>query len=69
MNQELFMRYRGRILGLLIAIVFSILYLTIGFGYTVVVGIFVLIGYLIGKWMDGDLNVGAYIDALFSKRN
>ncbi|MBM0066166.1 DUF2273 domain-containing protein [Alkalicoccobacillus gibsonii] len=69
MNPETFMRYRGRILGLLIAIVFSILYLTIGFGYTVAVAIFVLIGYLIGKWIDGDLDVSTYIQALFSRRD
>ncbi|GAF13279.1 hypothetical protein JCM19045_2516 [Bacillus sp. JCM 19045] len=67
-KQETFKRYRGRILGLVIAAVFSILFLTIGFGYTVVIAIFVTIGFLVGKWIDGDLNVSSYLEAMFGKR-
>lgn len=69
MKQETVKRYRGRIIGLLAALVFSVLFLTIGFWYTVAIGIFVTIGFLIGKWVDGDLNVSSYVDALFSRRS
>lgn len=69
MNPETVRRYRGRVLGLIIATVFSILFFTIGLWYTVVIAIFITIGFLVGKWADGDLNVSGYLDALFSKRN
>ncbi|MFB4213231.1 DUF2273 domain-containing protein [Shouchella sp. 1P09AA] len=68
MNPETVKRYRGRIVGLLIAAVFSVLFFTIGFWYTVAVGLFITIGFLVGKWADGDLNASGYLDALFSKR-
>lgn len=68
-NKEVFIRYRGRIVGLIAAAIFSVLFFTVGFGYTVVVFVFLLIGYLIGKWADHDLDIGSYIEALFSRRS
>ena len=68
-NKEVFIRYRGRIVGLIAAIIFSVLFLTVGFGYAVMLLVFLLIGYLIGKWADHDLDIASYIDALFNRRS
>ncbi|WP_059103238.1 DUF2273 domain-containing protein [Shouchella shacheensis] len=67
-NKETFMRYRGRIVGLVSAIIFSLLFLTVGLGYAIAITIFVLIGFLVGKWFDRDLDIGSYIEALFDRR-
>lgn len=70
MKEETWQRlhlYRGRIISLLFAIVFSILYLTVGFGHALVVLLFLLIGIMIGKIIDGDLRVDQLLTFLFQR--
>ncbi|WP_022794919.1 DUF2273 domain-containing protein [Marinococcus halotolerans] len=70
MNEETWQRlrpYRGRIISLLMAIVFSILYLTVGFGHALVVLLFLLIGVLIGKIIDGDLRLDQLLAFFFQR--
>ncbi|MFC4736888.1 DUF2273 domain-containing protein [Bacillus daqingensis] len=66
---ETFKRYRGRILGLLAAVLFTILLFTVGFWYTVLIFTILILGYLIGRLFDQDVDVAAYLDALFGRRN
>lgn len=44
--------HRGRLIGLVIGIVLGLIYLFVGFWKTVVFGMFVLIGFLIGQQLD-----------------
>ncbi|WP_129709654.1 DUF2273 domain-containing protein [Priestia megaterium] len=53
--------YRGRVLGILAGLVLAILLLTIGFGPTLLIVAFMGIGYVIGKWRDGDLDINAWV--------
>ncbi|MED3882074.1 DUF2273 domain-containing protein [Priestia megaterium] len=53
--------YRGRVLGILAGLVLAILLLTIGFGPTLLIVAFMGIGYVIGKWRDGYLDINAWV--------
>ncbi|MDT2046312.1 MULTISPECIES: DUF2273 domain-containing protein [Bacillaceae] len=59
--------YRGRLFGLLLGLILAILLLTIGFGPTILVIGFMGIGYLIGKWRDGQLDIEAWL-RFFTRR-
>ncbi|GAK06225.1 hypothetical protein JCM19037_4805 [Geomicrobium sp. JCM 19037] len=67
-NTEVFARYRGRIIGILAAILFSVLFFYASVSVAITVFIFLFVGYILGKWVDGDLNVAGYINALFQRR-
>ncbi|EZH65582.1 hypothetical protein DH09_18360 [Bacillaceae bacterium JMAK1] len=67
-NKEVFARYRGRIIGIFAAILFSLLYFFIGLSVAITVFIFLFIGYILGKWFDGDIDVAGYVNALFQRR-
>ncbi|MED3981775.1 DUF2273 domain-containing protein [Priestia megaterium] len=54
--------YRGRVLGILAGLVLAILLLTIGFGPTLLIVAFMGIGYVIGKWRDGYLDINAWVE-------
>ncbi|MCM3096642.1 DUF2273 domain-containing protein [Priestia megaterium] len=53
--------YRGRVLGILAGLVLAILLLTIGFDPTLLIVAFMGIGYVIGKWRDGHLDINAWV--------
>lgn len=53
-------QYKNRILGVFFALVFAILWMTIGFWETVAVSIIVTIGYLIGAYYDGELDAESW---------
>ncbi|KOO48605.1 DUF2273 domain-containing protein [Priestia koreensis] len=53
--------YRGRIIGILIGFVLAVLLLTIGFGPTILIVAFMAIGFIIGKWRDGQLNIESWM--------
>ncbi|MCL9660898.1 DUF2273 domain-containing protein [Paenibacillus hunanensis] len=58
---ELLLPYRRRILWTLLGLIVGILWITIGFGYTLLIVACMLVGYLIGKWQDGALNVQKWV--------
>ncbi|MCI7239927.1 DUF2273 domain-containing protein [Aerococcus suis] len=58
-------KYRGRVLGLVIAFLFALLWVTIGFGETLLVMVIVGVGYLIGAYFDGRLDVNAWLKYFF----
>lgn len=64
---ESWYRYRGRIIGVAVALLFAVLWMTIGLGRTIVVGIIVVLGYLIGAYLDGELDLDSWSD-FFSRR-
>lgn len=49
--------YSGRILLTAIGFVVAILFLTIGFWRTLLIAVLTAIGYLIGQWRDGALDM------------
>lgn len=53
--------YRYRLLGGLVGLILAILFLTIGFGPTLLIVVFATIGYLIGQWRDNALDVEGWI--------
>lgn len=58
-------KYRGRVLGLLIGFVFSLLWVTIGFAETVLVLLIVGVGYLVGAYYDGNFDLNAWLAYFF----
>jgi len=53
--------YRFRLVGGLVGLVIAVLFLTIGFGPTLLLLFFTAIGFLIGKWRDGALDIEGWI--------
>ncbi|WP_214722376.1 DUF2273 domain-containing protein [Exiguobacterium sp. s192] len=53
--------YRFRLVGSFFGILIAILFLTIGFGATILLFTFALTGFLIGQWRDGALDVKGWI--------
>lgn len=53
--------YRFRLVGAGIGLIIAILFLTIGFGPTLLLLVFATIGFLIGKWRDGALDIEGWI--------
>lgn len=58
-------KYRGRLIGIISAFLFSLLWVTIGFPKTVLVFVIVGIGYLVGSFYDGELDVNAWLRYFF----
>ncbi|MCO6018604.1 MULTISPECIES: DUF2273 domain-containing protein [Carnobacterium] len=53
--------YRGRIIGLLIGLIIALLLITIGFGYTLLIVLLASIGFIIGAWRDGKIDITAWL--------
>jgi len=53
--------YRFRLVGALIGLVIAVLFLTLGFGPTLLIVTLTLIGFLVGKWRDGALHVEEWV--------
>ncbi|WP_163651918.1 DUF2273 domain-containing protein [Listeria sp. PSOL-1] len=49
--------YRGRIFWTLLGFIIAVLWITIGFGYTLLILLLIAIGFVIGKWRDGALDL------------
>ncbi|WP_411344824.1 DUF2273 domain-containing protein [Paenibacillus sp. WLX1005] len=58
---EQLMPYRRRILWTLLGLLIGILWITIGFKYTLLIIACMVVGFLIGKWQDGALDVRRWI--------
>lgn len=60
-TREALYPYRFRLIGGLVGLILAILFLTIGFGPTILIVAFAAIGFLIGKWRDGALDIERWI--------
>lgn len=55
--------------GMAIAAVLSIVWITLGFGFFILVGLAILIGALIGRYVSGDLDVSSIVSAVRGRRS
>ena len=55
-------KYRYSIIGLIIAFLFTFLWVWVGFGKALLVAIVTVIGYLIGAYIDGELDVDSWFN-------
>lgn len=60
--------YRFRLIGVIVGVVIAVLFLTIGFGQTVLIVTLALVGFLIGKWSDGALHVNEWVEFFTRKQ-
>ncbi|ERG67696.1 DUF2273 domain-containing protein [Exiguobacterium chiriqhucha] len=60
--------YRFRLIGIVVGVVIAVLFLTIGFGQTVLIVTLALVGFLIGKWGDGALHVNEWVEFFIRKQ-
>ncbi|MBC6310010.1 DUF2273 domain-containing protein [Listeria sp. FSL L7-1582] len=58
---ELLQPYKWRIIGVIVGLIIAILFMTIGFGYTLLILLIAGIGFLIGKWKDGQLDFNDWL--------
>ncbi|AQY49646.1 hypothetical protein PWEIH_06611 [Listeria weihenstephanensis FSL R9-0317] len=61
---ELLQPYKWRIIGVIVGLVIAVLFMTIGFGYTLLLLLIAGIGFLIGKWKDGQLDINDWLKFL-----
>ncbi len=62
------MNIRPSTVGLILGLVLGYLWLTRGFGFALLLGVLALIGWLVGKFASGEINVAA-IREVFTRRN
>lgn len=55
-------KYRGRVIGLLVAFIFALLWMTIGFGEALLIVIIAGIGYGIGAYFDGQIDLDEWFN-------
>ncbi|MFZ5943394.1 MAG: DUF2273 domain-containing protein [Bacillota bacterium] len=65
---ELLTNHRGKTLGIIIGLVFSILVITVGLLETVFITICIYIGFVIGKRLDENESVNDLIFKLFKEK-
>ncbi|MEW6447027.1 MAG: DUF2273 domain-containing protein [Bacillota bacterium] len=66
--QELFERHRGKIVGVVLGLVFGWFAIVYGFWKALFVGVCVAIGYFVGKRVDERLDFGRFWDKLFREK-
>lgn len=55
-------QYRNRIIGLIIAFIFALLWMWLGFAEALLIIIISAIGYLIGSYFDGELDLDSWFN-------
>lgn len=65
--EELFTHHKGKILGIFIGLLFSILVITMGLLKTVFIFVCIYIGYLVGKRLDDSESFYNLLDDFFKK--
>jgi uncharacterized membrane protein len=60
-------RNRGKVIGLLLALVAALLIIFLGFWKTIFLAILILIGYFIGKLFDDKVGLGELWTRMFGK--
>ncbi len=64
---ELLAPYRCRAIGVLLGLVFAVLFLTIGFFKTLLILICVSAGFIIGYFFDDKIDFGKVVDKILSR--
>lgn len=60
-------RYRNRIISLVFTFIFTLLWMWLGFGKATLIVVITAIGYLIGSYFDGELDLDSWLN-FFIKR-
>lgn len=66
--EELFTYHRGKTIGVLIGLIFSILVITVGLLETVFIAICIYIGFIIGKRLDENESFNDLVQKLFKDK-
>jgi uncharacterized membrane protein len=66
--EELFTYHRGKTIGVLIGLIFSILVITVGLLETVFITICIYIGFIIGKRLDENESFNDLVQKLFKDK-
>ncbi|TFE00137.1 DUF2273 domain-containing protein [Jeotgalibacillus sp. R-1-5s-1] len=64
---DMLLPYRGRLLGLVLGVILAILIITVGFGPTLLIVTLAVLGYLVGMWRDGKLDIDGWFQ-FFTRR-
>ena len=67
-STEILLRHRGKVIGILLGLVFGLLVITIGFLQTIFVVLCIYIGYIVGKRVDDNESIREVMDHLFKER-
>jgi len=60
--------HRGKTLGVTLGLLASILYINFGFWRTILVGVFIFVGYQIGKKLDDNTDLEFWMKDLFKPK-
>lgn len=60
--------HRGKTIGVTLGLLASILYINFGFWRTILVGIFIFLGYQIGKKLDDNTDLEFWMKDLFKPK-
>lgn len=66
--KSIWREYKGRITGLLSAFLFALLWVIFSFGTALLVFVIAAIGYIVGKYFDGDLDLRAWMNFFTGRR-
>lgn len=65
---EILANHRGKLLGIIIGLIFSLMVIGLGFFQTVFIASCIYIGYIIGKRIDDQDNLRDIIDYFFKEK-
>jgi len=62
--ERIWKQYGGRLAGIAGGLLFGFIYLFMGLWKTLIFGLFVLAGYVVGHWMDTRENLGDVLESI-----
>ncbi len=65
---ELWYHHRGKLLGILIGLIFGCMVISFGFWSALFICLCIVVGFFIGKALDGGSSFKEIFDRLFSKK-
>ncbi|MHB1421545.1 MAG: DUF2273 domain-containing protein [Bacillota bacterium] len=65
---EMWTSHRGRLLGVLLGLVFGILVVTVGFWKALFVSLCIVAGYTLGKRVDEEGNLRGWMERIFGDK-
>lgn len=60
-ERAIWRQYKGRIIGLLSAFIFALLWVVFNFGKALLVFIIAAVGFIIGAYFDGEVDLRAWL--------
>ena len=60
-ERAIWRQYKGRIIGLLSAFIFALLWVVFNFGMALLVFIIAAVGFIIGAYFDGEVDLRAWL--------